>query len=92
MIPRLNHCDLACKSKTSSNRFRADVKAGYSDDCCEIKNFKTFSTVLQLDFQKMSQKFTQNENCESQCNPKNYCFYNVPLNEWAQHPKMTSPS
>lgn len=37
MIPRLNHCDLACKSNTSSNKFRADVSAGYSDDCWEMK-------------------------------------------------------
>ncbi len=50
IIPRLNHCDLACRSNTSSNKFNADVNAGYSDDCYKdvgsvnfgILNFFTF--------------------------------------------------
>lgn len=39
IIPRLNHCDRACKSNTSSSRFSADVSAGYSDDCCWGNDF-----------------------------------------------------
>uniref|UniRef100_A0A2M4DL86 Putative secreted protein n=1 Tax=Anopheles darlingi TaxID=43151 RepID=A0A2M4DL86_ANODA len=31
MSPRRNHCDLFCKSNTSSSRWRADARAGYSD-------------------------------------------------------------
>lgn len=31
--PRRSHCDRACKSNTSSSKFKADVNAGYSDEC-----------------------------------------------------------
>lgn len=44
--PRRNHCDLACKSNTSSSKFNADVNAGYSDECCfriEIKSHKNIT-------------------------------------------------
>lgn len=48
MRPRRNHCDRDCKSKTSSNKFSADVNAGYSDECYKqipgnlFTHFKTF--------------------------------------------------
>lgn len=48
MSPRRSHCDRACKSNTSSNKFSADVSAGYSDECWTIsKKLLTFADGVE---------------------------------------------